>query len=554
MAENERQQEPLLDTVAISKACLQHAEDWLIESGLKPTQAEIGRQFGVSGPRIHSIKKGEAFDFKSIWFYAQQRGLTFDRLLEELPVELGYAKPEPVNPIAIEPPSKSFLEAIRELIESVDELLSSTEDYEKCYRQTVEVVLDAARQAGVPLRSAAICVCDGENPRFYVPFREGKAGRADVHEIAMKAPKNVARHMVDWWHEWLENEKDVTSKVVVRPDVREKSESQRFWQEFAGSSDREGRQLLRLYNACAHIGVGEDRVGLSDVSIASVVFVSEERYIAPSDELQGMHLVRQLLKRIYSMELQKQAQSVARLAGVSPNRIEVEAHAKFYGKTDGEDKPRASVEALEWQVSSFLEAVCCDAENPHVFPVAEVWSYDWSCGKFVFLSRGFRYVCEKMHQIPREIVESKIPLVLAERFADVETRTPRPGGMTSLIMMTRRPAVMWRANSIHPELAAFLGMPITLYDSVLERRIWSVLFVGLRAKVYNPTAVVRRIGHWAETKGRNTTTAKTRVVDASCGMPLMAPVEVGPNPEANAPSMSFHFDGSREMEENKYAI
>ncbi len=498
----------LIDRFKISKALVDLARAHLLAKGVSPTQARIAEELNVEQSMISQIEASKkSFSKEKIELYAEHLGKTFSDLVCELVAMVPAEEPpQPAN--TIETKIVMIADRVDELInqttlaiELLQKMIFQPKIAGECaamkfYEKIVRCAFNAFRSTEFPIVCAAIVFRHGLNDRLMVV---NDAFNRRAFNLNCCIPRNLADAIEK--RVLVRAESLVEEWSIIRPAAEFSGEldaDAHYWEKFTGESAREAGTRLKVFAIGVQRNVAQDE----HAHTVSLLFTFRNSMEGNDKIKLAMWLFGQAVQQIHAIELRDNARSIARVVGLSLLPADIRPHDAFYPHAG-----TACSEKLEAVVSAFFKRISHDLEIGPLLATADIWSYDWTKGKFACLSQYFRMI--KRGPGKKELTYSDgSKITLAEAYERAfESLTPRPYGKTAFILTTRRALIVDRpapfgstSSPTHPELdiGTFLGVPIALYDRDNDRHIYSVLYVRCVKQISSAKQLVLRISEIAQ--------------------------------------------------------
>ena len=500
---NHEEQSDRQERIEISIACLADASE-RSETG-ELSGAELADIFGVSEPMISLIKKGrKVLSFEAVLRYAKYRGVELHVLMSDIRSKMVVAEETTQRPS--DPPDHEIVSYVLENIQRKVALLRQPKKTSDCkarefYEMAIGLAVQASERFNVPLLLPVICFSsNGGVFEFCVPDSSPMRRRKYRAKWSHSEPPYAFKRLVQQWWKKPALETNVSHDcTLTRPNNKAAKPVRLFWDDLWPGQVGARALQLRAISLPVFTNYATPNLGNAGDIAVSMVFLFPKQFVPPPSVRNSLFLIAQFVGQVHSYELAAQVQGLSSLIGQSLLPQDIRTHASY---------PVDS--ALHLKVEAFFERLNESVMSAERIGMVEIWSYDWTEGRFVSLSPSFRYVHP---DIADEDVANPLdptgPSMTTRQALDatVEERTPRPFAKSSLILAQRRPMHITSRDvlelngiRINPRLegGTVVGLPITLLDRRNRRSISSVLYANSLDRAMGPERLIERIMHVAQ--------------------------------------------------------
>lgn len=502
-----------IDRFDLSRACIEYVADKLKQRGVRPKQELIARELGVGQSMISQASKADSqkpLSYRAIATYANKQKMGLGEFCFEL-IKLIPAPNMKARKLEVKRfDAQEFLSKTFKHFERISRVLSKEKacgecNAEKFYQKIVTFAFCLLYKSGFNPLATGLFFAHNGYLDSYISHR--KHTRAHNVKLAGKRiPQNIRNILHrSWAGKRLPNLlKDFT---VTRPPKANLPESEHFWQDLTGREAGDSGERLKIYVGRVYLkeSVVEDFQG-GTYSI-NMLFLFEHGFQAPNVVCQAMVLLAELARCVYSFELEAHVESVTTLIGTPLLPADIRPHSNYYRYSGG--RYTSVPGKLEATVQSFFDELMKNELLRKVIVAAEIWSYDWTKGKFVNLSPYFQYINPSYSKV-RVLVNGRTTS-LAEVYKKPPAKlSPPPYGLTCSILISRKATYIHggvRNSSFgngkepsHVFKGTLIGVPLIIADRTNDRVIHNVLYIHCAVMIDEPEELVKKMAKIAKAK------------------------------------------------------
>lgn len=472
----------------LSKGCVEYAVSRLRARGIEPSQDAIAEELGVTQSMISQVKSGKSpsksLSHDTIAKYATKVGLTFGQFCTQLLSLVAATRPPPSStcPRGFSP--QDLLARVLTEVEILSRAVILPKPNRNCaadkfYRKILARSYATLAQFDSRHLATSLCIRNSDESTFLISH----------HESSTKANRWCGTPPVDIDAAIAEcvgrtgGDRLVTKSTVIQPPASVQGHSGDFWDHLVHDPRPPlGEEVLLLSVPISTSVSPETSTAMSHSTV--MLFFFRQDFVVCETIQRVLWLLATVTQLVYRIELQAHVQGLQKLCGLRLQPADMRPHAAFYGE-EGQ-RCRGGFGQIESATHRYLERIVEDPAIKDSAVAAEVWTYDWTEGRFTCLSPLFRFLNPRLSKMKIRLLDGRMR-TLEEVYKEKRSRfVPRSYGRTSLIMTSQQSMMFTCRRDEHSERGvnpcfpfngSVIGIPIRIRDAFNKRWIHGVLYL-----------------------------------------------------------------------------